>query len=41
MSSKSGVASPARGEIWEVSFDPTVGREQAGRRPGWSCPTTP
>jgi mRNA interferase MazF len=33
MSSKSGVVSPARGEIWEVSFDPTVGREQAGRRP--------
>jgi mRNA interferase MazF len=33
MSIKSGVVSPARGEIWEVDFNPTVGREQAGRRP--------
>ncbi len=33
MSTQSGVASPARGEIWEVDFNPTVGREQAGRRP--------
>jgi mRNA interferase MazF len=33
MSSKSGVANPARGEVWEVNFNPTVGREQAGRRP--------
>jgi mRNA interferase MazF len=33
MSLKSGVVNPARGEIWEVEFDPTVGREQAGRRP--------
>ena len=24
---------PARGEIWTVTFDPTRGREQAGRRP--------
>jgi mRNA interferase MazF len=31
--SKSGVASPARGEIWEVDLSPTVGREQSGRRP--------
>lgn len=23
---------PVRGEIWDVSFDPTVGREQAGAR---------
>jgi mRNA interferase MazF len=33
MSVKSGVVSPARGEIWDVDFNPTVGREQAGRRP--------
>ncbi len=33
MSSQSGAVNPARGEIWEVSLDPTVGREQAGRRP--------
>ncbi len=32
-STASGVANPARGEIWEVDLDPTVGREQAGRRP--------
>ena len=25
---------PLRGEVWWVSLDPTVGREQAGRRPG-------
>ena len=24
---------PVRGEIWLVTLDPTVGREQAGRRP--------
>ncbi len=24
---------PLRGEIWLVTLDPTVGREQAGRRP--------
>ena len=30
---ESSVASPARGEIWEVDFNPTLGREQAGRRP--------
>ncbi len=28
-----GVANPTRGEVWEVNFDPTVGREQAGFRP--------
>ncbi len=33
MIGKSGAASPARGEIWEVDLNPTVGREQAGRRP--------
>ena len=33
MSIKSGVASPARGEIWEADLNPTVGREQSGRRP--------
>ena len=33
MSPQSGVASPARGEIWEVDLGPTVGREQSGRRP--------
>jgi mRNA interferase MazF len=27
------VAKPARGEVWFVSLDPTLGREQAGRRP--------
>ncbi len=26
--------SPARGEIWDFNFDPTVGHEQAGSRPG-------
>lgn len=24
---------PARGEIWLANFDPTAGREQAGKRP--------
>lgn len=33
MGNKSGEVSPARGEIWEVDLNPTVGREQAGRRP--------
>ena len=33
MGIKSGAASPARGDIWEVDLNPTVGREQAGRRP--------
>lgn len=27
------IAQPLRGEIWLVSFDPTLGREQAGTRP--------
>ena len=27
------MSQPARGEIWLVTLDPTVGREQAGRRP--------
>lgn len=33
MGIESGAASPARGEIWEVDLNPTVGREQSGRRP--------
>lgn len=33
MSIEGGVVSPARGEIWEVDLNPTLGREQAGRRP--------
>jgi mRNA interferase MazF len=33
ISIQGGVVSPARGEIWEVDLNPTVGREQAGRRP--------
>lgn len=33
MSTSSASGSPARGETWQVDFDPTVGREQAGRRP--------
>jgi mRNA interferase MazF len=33
MSTRSGVVNPARGEIWEVDLNPTVGREQSGRRP--------
>src|SRR6266700_4673201 len=24
---------PCRGDVWMITFDPTVGREQAGRRP--------
>lgn len=24
---------PLRGEVWTASFDPTIGREQAGTRP--------
>jgi len=24
---------PARGDVWDLDFDPTKGREQAGRRP--------
>src|SRR4051812_217118 len=33
MTTNSGAASPARGEVWGVNFSPTVGREQAGIRP--------
>jgi mRNA-degrading endonuclease toxin of MazEF toxin-antitoxin module len=33
MSPGSGVVSPVRGEVWEVNLNPTVGHEQAGRRP--------
>ena len=33
MSSQKRRGNPARGEIWEADFDPTVGREQSGRRP--------
>jgi mRNA interferase MazF len=33
MSSQSSALNPARGEIWEVDLNPTVGREQSGRRP--------
>lgn len=33
MSTRSGVVNPARGEIWEVDLNPTVGREQSGHRP--------
>jgi len=25
---------PRRGEVWDIDFDPTVGHEQGGRRPG-------
>ncbi|WP_165235119.1 type II toxin-antitoxin system PemK/MazF family toxin [Aquisphaera insulae] len=32
-SGRTVAASPARGEIWDVDLSPTVGREQAGRRP--------
>jgi mRNA interferase MazF len=33
MNPKGDAASPARGEIWDADLNPTVGREQAGRRP--------
>jgi mRNA interferase MazF len=33
MSLSSGGRNPARGEVWSVSLDPTVGHEQAGTRP--------
>lgn len=32
---------PARGEVWLIDFDPTRGREQAGRRPGLVVSTDP
>jgi mRNA interferase MazF len=25
---------PARAEVWDIDFDPTIGHEQAGTRPG-------
>ncbi len=28
-----GRRQPRRGEVWQVAFDPVVGREQAGERP--------
>ena len=31
MTGKSGGVNPARGEIWEVDLNPTVGREQVLR----------
>lgn len=27
------ISEPSRGEVWDLSFDPTVGHEQAGARP--------
>jgi mRNA interferase MazF len=33
MAKKAPGANPARGEVWLVDLDPTVGREQAGVRP--------
>ncbi len=27
------MSKPRRGELWMVNFDPTIGHEQAGRRP--------
>ncbi|HEV3121009.1 MAG TPA: type II toxin-antitoxin system PemK/MazF family toxin, partial [Isosphaeraceae bacterium] len=33
MSVANNGAGPARGEVWTVNLDPTVGREQAGLRP--------
>jgi mRNA interferase MazF len=27
------IAQPLRGDVWDASFDPTIGREQAGVRP--------
>jgi mRNA interferase MazF len=26
-------ANPSRGDVWSINFDPTLGREQSGRRP--------
>ncbi len=28
------MTTPTRGEVWLIDFDPTKGREQAGKRPG-------
>ena len=27
------VPEPARGDVWDLNFDPTIGREQVGARP--------
>ena len=27
------VSEPSRGDVWDISFDPTLGHEQAGLRP--------
>jgi len=27
------VPEPSRGDVWDLNFDPTIGREQAGARP--------
>ena len=34
MSSVRSSAGPARGEVWLMNLDPTIGHEQGGRRPG-------
>jgi mRNA-degrading endonuclease toxin of MazEF toxin-antitoxin module len=31
------VPEPSRGDVWDLNFDPTIGREQAGARPALSC----
>jgi mRNA interferase MazF len=33
MSTTAGGVRPARGEVWTIDLNPTVGREQAGTRP--------
>ena len=33
VASVSSVKAPARGEVWLVNLNPTVGREQQGARP--------
>ena len=33
MSTMKAAVNPARGEVWMVNLDPTVGHEQAGIRP--------
>ena len=33
MSSRKAAVTPSRGEIWMVNLDPTLGHEQAGKRP--------
>ena len=29
-----GTERPSRGEVWTIDFDPVIGHEQGGRRPG-------